>query len=171
MPAKNAYWATQHDQSSGDAAAIRALLSNDSAVQWIALSGCRICEAQNTKLNEIDLVSMTWTIPAARRKDYREHIIPITDPMAELLDKAMKHASGSAKGQDDYLFELPSPVRLKALQGIRAAFRQWATDQGKFSPAIVRAQRGHHPCSVEGANSRMEMMEAWVAYVMGAANV
>ena len=58
MTAENAHWATQQDQSSGEAAAIRVMRFNDSAVQWIALSGCRICEAQNAKLNEIDLVSI-----------------------------------------------------------------------------------------------------------------
>ncbi len=47
-----------------DAAPIRSSLSDDSAVQWITLSGCRICEAQHAKLNDIDLVSMTWTVPS-----------------------------------------------------------------------------------------------------------
>jgi integrase len=171
MSVTSAHWATQQDQFSGETAAIRSMHSNDSAVRWIALSGCRVSEAQNAKLSEIDPARKTWTIPAARRKDYREHIIPITAPMADLLDKAMKHASGSAKGQEDYLFVMPRLARLKALKGIRAAFRQWATGHAKFSPEVVHAQLGHHPCTVESANSRKEMMEAWAVYLLGEANV
>lgn len=162
MSVTPAQWATQQDQSSGEAAAIRAMISDNSAVQGIALSGCRICEAQNAKLNEIDLVSMTWTIPAAQRKDYREHIIPITASMAELLDKAMKHASGSAKGQEDYLFVMPRLARLKALKGIPAAFRQWVTAKAELSAAERAYSR------TPDTRARRYKMEAWADHLMEA---
>lgn len=171
MTAKTAHWATQQDQSSGEAAAIRAMLADDTTAQLIALSGCRVYEARNAKVSEIDLVTETWTIPAERRKANRDYVVPITGRMAELLTKAMKHPSGLAKGPDDYLFVMPRLARLKALNGIRAAFSQWATAEAKFSFELVHAQLGRHPSTVEDAYSRKEMMEAWAAYVMGAANV
>lgn len=173
MTAENAHWATQQDQSSGEAAAIRVMRFNDSAVQWIALSGCRICEAQNAKLNEIDLVSMTWTIPAELRKANRYYAVPITGRMADLLTKAMKHPSGLAKGQDDYLYVMPRLARLKPLQGVRAAFCQWATAHAEFSSEL-----GFKLNAVERAYSRKsdlqarkQALEAWGEYLMGAANV
>lgn len=173
MTAKTAHWATQQDQYSGDAAAVRAMRSNDSAVQWIALSGCRVYEARNAKVSEIDLVSMTWTIPAERRKANRDYVVPITGRMAELLTNAMKHPSGLAKGPDDYLFATPRLARLKALHGIRTAFCQWATAHAEFYPEPV-----HYLNAVEQAYSRKlelqarrEALEAWGEYLMGDANV
>ncbi len=112
----------------GDAESREALLQ-----LWVVLSACRVSEAQYAKLGEIDLVRITWSIPAERRKDRREHIIPIRGPMAKLLEKAMKHEPGLPKTHDDRLFEMRSPVRLKALKGIHSLFRQWATAQAKSS--------------------------------------
>lgn len=141
-------------------------------MQWIILSACRVSEAQNAKLSEIDLVRMTWTIPAERRKDRREHIIPITAPMAELLCKAVKQQSGSPTG---YLFGMPGSVRLAAMPSIRAAFKHWALEEAKCSPELVRAQIGYQPSPVERAHlrksdlqCRRHMMQAWAAHLMGA---
>ncbi len=134
---------------------------------WITLSACRVSEAQFAKQSEIDLVRMTWTIPAERRKDRREHIIPITPPMAELLSKAVKQQSGLPM---DYLFGMPCNVRLAALPNVRAAFKHWALKEAKFPPELV-----YRPTPVERAYScksdlqcRRHVLEAWAAYLMGA---
>jgi len=136
-------------------------------LHWIILSACRVSEAQNAKLSEIDLVRMTWTIPAERSKDRRKHIIPITAPMAELLCKAVKQQSGSPTG---YLFGMPGRVRLAAMPSIRAAFEHWALEEAKFPHELV-----HQPTPVERAylrssdlQCRRHMMEAWAAYLMEA---
>lgn len=141
-------------------------------LQWIILSACRVSEAQNAKLSEIDLVRMTWTIPAERRKDRREHIIPITPPMAELLCKAVMQQSGLPTG---YLFRTPGSVRLAAMPSIRAAFKHWALEETKFPPELVRAQIGGQPSPVERAylrksdlQRRRHMMQAWATHLMGA---
>jgi len=140
---------------------------------WVVPSTCRVNEAQNAKLNEIDLVSMTWAIPAERRKDRRKYIIPITGPMAKLLEKAIEHEPGLPKTHDDRLFEMRSPVRLQALKGIRSLFRQWATAQAKSSHKQGDQQNVVEPAYSLGSDlqSRRQMMEAWAENLMGASNV
>jgi len=123
MTDTNAQRANTHNSTADETTlrqAMKRLLHSDDAESseallqlWVVPSTCRVSEAQNAKLNEIDLVSMTWAIPAERRKDRRKYIIPITGPMAKLLEKAVEHEPGLPKTHDDRLFEMRSPVRLK----------------------------------------------------------
>lgn len=171
MTDTTAHWATQQDQSSGGAAAIRAMLSDDSAVQWIALSGCRICEAQFITHGGIDLARKVWTIPAQRTNANRDHVVPITDAMAELLFAAAKLRPISADCVFVNKCSVLRGVRSADLQGVRTAFSVWAKSDGKFPPELIHAQLGHRPSAVGAANSRKSMMEAWATYLMGAENV
>ena len=167
MTATSALWATLHDQHSV-AAMIRALRSDGDdrmaklLAQWVVLSVCRPSEAQFIKHEEIDLVRKVWTIPAQRTKANSDHVVPITDAMAELLFAAAKRWPTSA----DCVFVNKRCLR----QGARAAFADWAKSYGKFSSEVIHAQLGHRPSTVDAAHSRNSMMEAWAAYVMGAAD-
>jgi integrase len=183
------YWKSIQIQTTSDAgpqqatghrdvaALIRALRSNHAEsmaklqLQWITLSACRNSDAQLIKHSEINLDDMTWTIPAERRKACCDHVVPITDGMAELLLAAASHQPALA----DYVFvtqgSLLQAAKCSAATGIRAAFREWATAEAKFPLELVHAQLGHGPSTVEAAYSCKSVMEAWAAYVMGAANV
>jgi len=160
-------------------------------LQWIALSGCRANEAQLAKHCEINLDERTWTIPANRRKSFKELVIPITDSMAKLLLAAAKNQPALAKGPQDYVFATKHGAPLATMSidraarhagtslfAIRHAFADWAKVDGQFPSELIDAQLGHGPSAVEAAYSRTsylpmrrQVMEAWDAYVMVAANV
>ncbi len=160
-------------------------------LQWIALSGCRANEAQYAKHCEINLNDMTWTMPANRRKVAQDLVVPITESMAELLLAAAKNQPALAKGPQDYVFATKTGAPLAtmsieraarhagtSLVTIRRAFADWAMLEGKFPSELIEAQLGYGPSGVETTYShtsylqmRRQVMEAWAAYVMGAANV
>ena len=179
------------------ASLIRSLRSNgaDSVanlqLQWIALSACRANEAQLAKHCEINLDDMTWTIPANRRKVAQDLVVPITDSMSKLLLAAAKNQPALAKGPQDYVFATQTGAPLAtmsieraarhagtSLVAIRHAFADWGKVDGQFPSELIEAQLGYGPSAVEAAYSRTSylpkrrhVMEAWAAYVMGAANV
>ncbi len=175
MTVTSALWATLHDQHSV-AALIRALRSDGDDImaklqlQWISLSACRFSEAQLITHDEIDLARKVRPIPAQRTKANRDHAVPITDAMVELLFAAAKQRPTSA----DYVFVnkrcVLQAAQSAALQGVRAAFADWAKSDGKFSSEVIHAQLGHRPSAVDAAHSRKSMMEAWAAYLVGASD-
>lgn len=178
MTVTSAPWANHQNQSTCDVAALRLALRSDGddsmaklQLQWIGLSACRFSEAQFITHDEIDLARKVWTIPAQRTKANRDHVVPITDAMVELLFAAAKHRPTSA----DCFFVnkrcLRQAAQSAALQGVRTAFADWAKSDGKFSSELIHAQLGHRPSALDAAHSRKSMMEAWVAYVMGRADV
>lgn len=160
-------------------------------LQWIALSACRANEAQLAKDCEINLDDMTWTIPANRRKVAQDLVVPITDSMSKLLLAAAKNQPALAKGPQDYVFATKTGAPLAtmsieraarhagtSLVAIRHAFADWGKVDGQFPSELIEAQLGYGPSAVEAAYSRAsylpkrrQVMEAWAAYVMGAANV
>lgn len=160
-------------------------------LQWIAMSGCRANEAQYAKHCEINLNDMTWTMPANRRKVAQDLVVPITESMAKLLLTAAKNQPALAKGPQDYVFATKTSAPLATMSieraarhagtsliAIRHAFTDWAKLEGKFPSELIDAQLGYGPSGVETTYShtsylpmRRQVMEAWSAYVMGAANV
>ncbi len=160
-------------------------------LQWIALSACRANEAKLAKHCEINLDDMTWTIPANRRKVAQDLVVPITGSMAKLLLAATKNQPALASSPQDYVFatKLGAPLSTMSIDraarhagtslvAIRHAFADWAKVDGQFPSELIEAQLGYGPSAVEAAYSRTsnlpkrrQVMQAWDAYVMGAANV
>jgi integrase len=65
-------------------------------------TGVRISEAADTQWGEIDFDAKLWTIPAARMKMRKPHVVPLSRQAIELLDELLKIRTG------DNVF--PSPV-------------------------------------------------------------
>lgn len=62
-------------------------------IEWQLHTMTRPSEASGTKWEEINLETKIWTIPAERMKKRREHRIPLTEQMLELLE-VIKPISG-----------------------------------------------------------------------------
>ena len=54
-------------------------------VRVVLLTACRPGMARNATWNEIDFTEQLWTIPAAKMKMRRDHIIPLSTQVTELL--------------------------------------------------------------------------------------
>ncbi len=66
------------DGYSGDPGTVR-------AIKLLLLTGCRPGELRGAPWDEIDLDTATWTIPAARMKMRRDHVIPLPAQAVKLL--------------------------------------------------------------------------------------
>lgn len=161
-------------------------------LEWIVLSACRTGEARFATWAEVDLESMVWAVPAARMKMRRDHVVPITARMAEVLLEAEKRL-GRPNSPGDWLF--PGPRIIKPLSemagiqqmrrmgygqftvhGMRATFKGWAAVTTEFPRELIEEQLAHQLGTVERAYMRVHaverrrhMMEEWAAYVSGQA--
>ena len=114
-----------------------------SALQFIILTGCRLQEALGASWSEIDLQARLWTIPAESMKAGREHVVPLSDHAAAILE-SLPREDGSglvfvgAKPGSPPLAERSLRQSLKTflaegedatIHGFRSSFRDWAGDE------------------------------------------
>lgn len=157
-------------------------------VEWIALSACRTGEARFATWGELDLDNGIWTVPAERMKMRREHVVPITGRMFELLDQT-KGFLLRDPNPEDYLFpgpregkplsEMAGIMLLKRMEygqftvhGLRATFKGWAATDTEFPRELIEEQLAHQLGAVERAYMRVSaverrrpMMEAWATHL------
>lgn len=81
----------------------RALGSNDydAILKLLLLTGARRDELGSLRWTEVDLEAATITLPPARTKNSREHIIPLSPPALQVLDEARRQATDSGR---DFVF-------------------------------------------------------------------
>src|SRR5262249_5077892 len=54
-------------------------------VRLIAMTGCRRGEALSARWNQFDFAAATWTKPSSETKQRRDHVVPISAPVLQLL--------------------------------------------------------------------------------------
>jgi integrase len=59
--------------------------SESDCLRFIALTGCRSSEAAELPWSEIDLEQRVWTLSAERSKNKRDHLVPLTDDVMDIL--------------------------------------------------------------------------------------
>jgi integrase len=162
------------------------------ALELIILSGVRVSEALGATWAEVDREARVWTIPATRMKGAtglkREHAVPLTAPMLDVLDRAMPkggagptsyifpsrvHGAGCFAKDDplDLLREL-RPGSL-TVHGFRSSFFDWSQEVSDYSDRLVnsalahvvkdRVQRAYDRSAL--IERRRPLMEAWTTYV------
>ena len=157
------------------------------ALEVLILTATRSGEILNVPWAEIDLESALWTIPADRMKAGREHRVPLTDRVVEIL------ADLDETRQSEYVFpgqKRGRPLSNMAMEmllrrmkfnditvhGFRSSFRDWCGDQTSFPREIAEAALAHQVGNrVEMAyrrkdalEKRRQLMEAWERYCLGA---
>jgi len=190
--------AVPHEQVADFVTSIRAKQADSLAalmLEWITLAACRTGEARFATWSEIDLDRKVWAIPAGRMKMRRDHVVPITGRMLEILDEA-KRRHPSAFVQDglqskDFVFasnpgkplsEMAALMLMRRMEafkhytphGLRATFKGWAATATEFPRELIEEQLAHQLGAVERAYMRQSaherrraMMEAWAAVCGG----
>ena len=112
---------------------------------------------------EFDLGQALWTIPAARMKAAKEHVIPLGEPAMAVLRKAQKHGQGKVyvfpsvktKATKDHTSEKPlsNMACLQLLKrmgrqdltvyGFRSSFRDWAGDATTHPREVIEHAMSH----------------------------
>lgn len=65
------------------------------ALLFMLLTGCRRGEALNAKWGQFDLERRTWTKPSAETKQRREHRVPYSSAVAEILERRRAETVGT----------------------------------------------------------------------------
>jgi len=160
------------------------------ALEWVILTASRTTESLHARLPEIDRDAKVWTIPPARMKAGREHRVPITDRMLQIIDATAE--AREAMGTD-LLFpgaKADRPMsgmamlmllrRLKVdatTHGFRSAFRDWCYETTDFAGEIAEAALAHIVGDAterayrrgDALERRRRLMEAWEAYALSKA--
>ena len=153
-------------------------------LEFLVLTATRSGEARGALWDEFDLKAREWRIAPERMKTNAQHIVPLSDPAVNVLDRARK------LGESPLVF--PSPTRpnkplsdmtlMKVLHtigladkttvhGFRSSFRTWASECTDTDHAVMEMCLAHSVGSaVERAYARSDLlakrrllMDEWAA--------
>ena len=125
------------------------------ALEFAILTAARSGEVRNSEWREINLSSKLWTIPAARMKSGREHVVPLSGPALRIL----KRCSAFKRPNSGLVFPSPKAdhalsdmTLLKVLRdmdvvatvhGFRSSFRDWASEETSHAGELAEAALAH----------------------------
>ena len=164
------------------------LLQSRTSISALALEFCilttsRTSEVLLAKWSEIG--DAVWKIPADRMKAGKEHIVPLSNRVAQILNLAKVH-----NPESDYIFSngqkpLSNMALLTLLKrmgfghitthGFRSTFRDWVSEVTDFSPEVAEMCLAHTIGNkVEAAyrrgnllDKRKRLLEVWASYAIG----
>jgi len=158
------------------------------ALEFTILTSGRSGEVLGAIWGEIDLNGGVWTVPAVRMKGGREHRVPLSTPVVELLRglhaardvktaKPSDPVFPSAKGGKP-LSSMAMAMLLRRMgsavtaHGFRSAFRDWASETTGFPHEVCEMALAHTIGNKAEAayrrgdlfNKRRGLMDAWASY-------
>ena len=131
-------------------------------------------EALHAQWPEIDLDRRLWTIPAARTKSLREHVVPLSGVAIEVFERRLKARTGESGASCLPVRPAGSPINystfvrgLKAM-GIdagtphswRSIFRDWCGDVARIDRDFAEAALAHSLGATEASYRRQTAVEA-----------
>ncbi|MDZ7662535.1 tyrosine-type recombinase/integrase [Thiohalophilus sp.] len=160
------------------------------ALQFLILTATRTNEVLKAMWDEIDLEGAVWTIPAARMKTRREHRVPLSDAVIDILN-ALPRIEGNPYVFPGSHHERPlSNMALLQLMrgmgygingargdyvphGFRSSFRDWSGEVSSFPRDVAEMALAHViENKVEAAYRRGDlfakrgkMMQEWSNFV------
>jgi integrase len=138
------------------------------ALAFTILTAVRTGESLGAQWDEIDLRNAVWTIPAARMKAGKEHRVPLTDRMLEILATLPRTSdfifAGAGAGKplaSSQLYKQMKRMRPEyTVHGHRSAFRDWCAERTNFPREVAEMALGHAVGSaVERAYQRGDLFE------------
>lgn len=160
------------------------------ALEAALLTAARSGEVRGATWSELDLEAATWTIPAARMKAGKPHVVPLSASALEVF----KRASQLRQADSDLVFPgmrsgkpLSDMTLLKVLRdmdagvtvhGFRSSFRDWVAEATNTPGEVAEAALAHTvPSAVERAykrtdffEKRRKLMDTWASYCFPAAS-
>lgn len=143
------------------------------ALRFLILTAARSGEVRGACWSEIDLKAATWTIPAARMKAKREHIVALSQAALDVLTvahslrrttrDALVFPGLASKGLSD--MTLTKVLRTAiggrwTVHGFRSSFRDWVAEQTDYRSEVAEAALAHTiPNKVEAAYRRTNYLE------------
>ncbi len=160
------------------------------ALEFLILTAARTGEVINATWEEFDLTKAIWTIPAARMKAKREHRVPLSRRVVEILNCLRDTATSPYVFPGNGLKKprpLSSAAMLKLMRGMdayknyvphgfRSTFRDWAAEETNYAHETIEMALAHTiKNKTEAAyrrgdllEKRRSLMDAWAGYVEAA---
>ncbi len=125
------------------------------ALEFLILTAARSGEVRGATWDEIDLKDAAWTVPAARMKGRKEHRVPLTKPVLDLLRDLPRedgnpfvfigNRPGEGLGRIAMPWLLGGRIGVKdvTIHGFRSTFRDWAGEKTSVPPDICEAALAH----------------------------
>jgi integrase len=148
------------------------------ALRLAILTAARTEEVLGACWSEIDLGKKVWTIPAARMKSKREHMVPLSTAAVELL-------SGLKRDSDRVFNRMPRDAlrdflsrhmhrRGVTVHGFRSTFRDWVAEETTHDTNAAELALAHSVgTKIEAAyrrgsmfEKRRAMMEDWASFCL-----
>ncbi len=120
------------------------------ALEFTILTAARTGETLGATWSEFDIDRATWTIPGARMKAGKEHVVPLSDRAVEIL-RSLKRAGDlvfPGTKADRPLSNMSLAMVLRRLRdgvtvhGFRSSFRDWAGERA-YPRDVVEAALAH----------------------------
>jgi integrase len=142
------------------------------ALEFLILTAARSGEVRGAKWNEIDLEAKLWTVPASRMKMGKDHVIPLSNAVMDVLERAKPFRAPCTQlvfpGRD-IRCPLSDMTLLKILRyaelpctvhGFRSAFRDWTAEQTSYPGEVAEAALAHTVANrVEAAYRRTNYLD------------
>ena len=142
------------------------------AMELVIYTAARTAEALKATWAEFDLDKAVWTLPPARMKAGREHVVPLSSQSIAMLRELKLSV---AENKSDFVFPGPGgvkPISHVSLQhligrmkregvtahGMRAAFRTWAALNG-LARDLAELSLAHAQPGLEAAYQRDKLVE------------
>ena len=156
------------------------------ALLFTIYTAARSGETRGATWGEVDMEAGLWTIPGARMKAGREHVVPLSVPALAILERAKagrltdlpsEMIFPGARGRPISDMTMAKAHKLIApgttVHGWRSAFRDWAGEATSFASDVCEAALAHAVGNkVQRAyqrgtmlERRREVMDAWAAYL------
>jgi integrase len=124
------------------------------ALEFLILTATRLSETVKAEWKEFDLEQRIWTIPAERmKKTRREHRVPLSNRVMELLHRQQQYSTGSpfvftgysnnALAEKSLVPYLRDEGATETVHGFRASFKTWATEQTQYPREIIELCLAH----------------------------
>lgn len=155
------------------------------ALELLILAATRSGEVRGATVDEFDTEAKLWTIPAARMKAEKEHVVPLSDRAIEIFEAARTLAPDSkllfpGRSKDKPLSDMALTMVLRRLKvdatahGFRSTFRDWVSEETDFPSEVAEMALAHAiPNKVEAAyrrgkllEKRRELMLSWALFVL-----
>ena len=127
------------------------------ALLFTVYTAARSGETRGATWGEVNFDKAEWTIPAARMKMKRDHVVPLSDPAVAILKAAAKFRRSGASNELCFPGQRPgrplsdmtmakahklvSPATVP--HGWRSTFRDWAGEETAYSSDVCEAALAH----------------------------
>jgi len=160
------------------------------ALEFAIFTAARSGEVRGAVWSEFDLQGKLWTIPAARMKAGREHVVPLSPPAVRIIERCLALRVANSElvfpgiRNNQQMSDMTLTKLLREMKepytahGFRSAFRDWVSEETQYADQIAEAALAHAvKDKTEAAyrrgnllEKRTQMMKAWGDFCQASPN-